>query len=60
MVAWTIDGESGGSYTEMNIVNHKQAINIIIPPGDILEESSANNTEESEIEAVKSAYIDSQ
>ena len=59
-VAWTIDGENGGSYTEMNIVNHKQAINIIIPPSDILEESAANHSyEDSEIdiEAVKSAYI---
>ena len=53
-VAWTIDGESGGSYTEMDIVNHKQAINIIIPPSDILEESEQS---ESDIEAVKSAYI---
>ena len=59
-VAWTIDGENGGSYSEMNIVNHKRAINIIIPQSDILEESAANNTEESEIEAVKSAYIDNQ
>ena len=58
-VSWTIDGENGGSYTAMNIVNHKQARNIIIPPGDILEESAANqNQENNSIEAIKSTYID--
>lgn len=60
-VAWTVDGESGGSYTEMNIVNHKQAINIIIPYSEIFEESAANQNNsdsDSDIEAVKSAYIE--
>lgn len=60
-IAWTIDGENGGSYTEMDIVNHKQAINIIIPYSEIFEESAANqnNTNpENDIEAVKSAYIE--
>lgn len=58
-VAWTVDGESGGSYTEMNIVNHKQSINIIIPYSEIFEESAANqNNSDADIEAVKSAYIE--
>lgn len=64
-IAWTVDGENGGSYTEMNIVNHKQAINIIIPYSEIFEESAANlnsidTTADSEIEAVKSTYFDEQ
>lgn len=58
-IAWTIDGENGGSYTEMDIVNHKQAINIIIPYSEILEDSIQNQSEaENSIEAVKSAYIE--
>lgn len=58
-IAWTIDGENGGSYTEMDIVNHKQAINIIIPYSEILEDSIQNQSEaENSVEAVKSAYID--
>ena len=64
-IAWTVDGENGGSYTEMNIVNHKQAINIIIPYSEIFEESAANlnnidTAADSEIEAVKSTYFDEQ
>lgn len=29
-VPWTIDGEFGGNYTELNIVNHKHAITYIV------------------------------
>lgn len=28
-VSWTIDGEFGGEHTEVNIINHKNAINIM-------------------------------
>lgn len=33
-IAWTLDGESGGSYTVAEIQNHKRALNIIIPRED--------------------------
>lgn len=30
-LAWTVDGESGGETTEVTLVNHKRAINILTP-----------------------------
>ena len=30
-LAWTVDGESGGETTDVTLVNHKRAINILTP-----------------------------
>lgn len=37
-VAWTLDGESGGSHKDVEIINHKQALRLIINPDDKTEE----------------------
>ena len=31
-VAWTVDGEYGGSYTKVDIRNRRQALEILVPP----------------------------
>lgn len=31
-IAWTLDGESGGMHNKVEIVNHKQAVSIIVKP----------------------------
>ncbi|MBR1393703.1 MAG: diacylglycerol kinase family lipid kinase [Ruminococcus sp.] len=31
-IAWTLDGESGGMHNKVEIVNHKQAVSIVIKP----------------------------
>lgn len=33
-IAWTLDGESGGTHTEVEILNHKQAVRFIVMPDD--------------------------
>ena len=33
-IAWSLDGESGGSHNHVEIYNHKQAVSIIILPDD--------------------------
>lgn len=33
-VAWTLDGESGGAYTETTITNRRRAIKLVIGPND--------------------------
>jgi len=33
-IPWTLDGESGGMHKEVEIINHKQALNLVIAPDD--------------------------
>lgn len=33
-IAWTLDGEAGGSHKEVEIINHKQALTFLIAPDD--------------------------
>lgn len=51
-VSWTVDGEAGGVYNEIEIINHKQAINIIVPNNEEFLEH-----DESLIEASNSTQI---
>ncbi len=48
-IAWTLDGESGGSHREVEINNIKQAIRFVIPPDEKTNEqmllNSLNNDE---------------
>lgn len=45
-IAWTLDGEAGGSHKEVEIINHKQALCIIISPDDkTVEQELIKNTE---------------
>lgn len=37
-IPWTLDGESGGSHKEVEIINHKRALNLIIAPDNKTEE----------------------
>ena len=33
-VAWTLDGESGGMYKQVEIINHKQALRLLVAPDE--------------------------
>lgn len=37
-IPWTLDGESGGLHKEVEIINHKRALNLIIAPDNKTEE----------------------
>lgn len=39
-IPWTLDGESGGIHKEVEIINHKQALRLIIAPDDKTEEQN--------------------
>ena len=40
-VAWTLDGESGGSHSDVTIINHKQAVRFKIKPSEKTAEQCA-------------------
>ncbi|MBQ9374755.1 MAG: YegS/Rv2252/BmrU family lipid kinase [Ruminococcus sp.] len=42
-IPWTLDGESGGIHKEVEIINHKQALRLIIAPDDKTEEQQLVN-----------------
>ena len=46
-VTWTLDGESGGSHKNVEIINHKQALRLIINPDEKTEEQQLINDTES-------------
>lgn len=49
-IAWTLDGESGGSHKEVEIINHKQALRLIIAPDDKTAEQNLVNALETDSE----------
>lgn len=48
-IPWTLDGEAGGSHKEVEIINHKQAISILISPDDKTVEQKLVKSAEQEI-----------
>lgn len=43
-VPWTLDGESGGAHKEVEIINHKQALRLMIAPDDKTAEQKLVNS----------------
>ena len=42
-ISWTLDGESGGSYSDVKIINHKQAVRFIVMPDEKTAEQQVVN-----------------
>lgn len=47
-IPWTLDGEAGGSHNNVEIINHKQALRLIINPDEKTEEQRLINVSESD------------
>lgn len=49
-IAWTLDGESGGLHTQVEIINHKQAVRFLIKPDSKTAEQTIVNALEANAE----------
>lgn len=45
-IEWTLDGEFGGAFKKVDVINHKQAINFLVEESVLVEMNDASETEE--------------
>jgi len=45
-IEWTLDGEFGGSFTKVEVINHKQAIQFLVDESVLIEMNDSDKTDE--------------